>query len=141
LILYADTSALVKLVVDEEGTHAVAEARATVRGAVSIVLGWAELCGALAALSQSSRLSGRNLTRASAAMSDLWTATAWIVTSVELARDAGDLARRHGLRGADAIHLASAALIAAREPTLFACWDQRLAAAAKREGLEVLSQD
>jgi uncharacterized protein YcbX len=45
----------------------------------------------------------------------------------------------HPLRGFDAIHLASAVLLNEKLPEdfLFACFDERLAQAARREGLKV----
>ncbi|MCX5909877.1 MAG: type II toxin-antitoxin system VapC family toxin, partial [Deltaproteobacteria bacterium] len=46
----------------------------------------------------------------------------------------------HGLRGFDAIHLASALAIgtAVADNFLFACYDERLRQAARAEGLETL---
>jgi predicted nucleic acid-binding protein len=46
----------------------------------------------------------------------------------------------HGLRGFDAIHLASALAIgsAVADNLLFACYDEKLAQAARVEGLETL---
>lgn len=49
---------------------------------------------------------------------------------------AGQLARTHGLRGADAVHLASA--LAVRDPELIvAVWDRRLHSAALATGCRV----
>ncbi len=47
------------------------------------------------------------------------------------------LAVQHGLKTLDAIHLASAMMIAADDLT-FATWDRRLHAAAQAEGLTTL---
>ena len=45
--------------------------------------------------------------------------------TAQVERHAGQLARTHGLRGADAVHLASALVIG--DPDLvFAVWDERL---------------
>jgi predicted nucleic acid-binding protein len=55
-------------------------------------------------------------------------------------RQAGDLAERHGLRGADSIHLASfLALLdlSAQAPVRFSSFDSRLNLAAQREAGEV----
>ncbi len=58
--------------------------------------------------------------------------------SDEVARVAGGLASRRALRGADAVHLASA--LAALEPgALLVTWDTSLADAATAEGLAVLA--
>lgn len=51
-------------------------------------------------------------------------------------RAAGALAIRHGLHGMDAIHLASAMVVAAARP-LMVTWDADLRRAARAEGLAV----
>lgn len=55
-------------------------------------------------------------------------------------RTAGDLAEVYGLRGFDAIHLASALWLKEKTsmPLCFAVFDQRLRAAAERAGLAVV---
>jgi uncharacterized protein len=54
-------------------------------------------------------------------------------------RRVDELLTRHPLRGADAIHLASALLVrdALQQAVTFACADIKLVAAARAEGLEV----
>lgn len=56
-----------------------------------------------------------------------------------LTRRAADLTRDHPLRASDAIHLASAELVAdgAREDLAFACWDRRLSESAAALGFAV----
>ena len=53
-----------------------------------------------------------------------------------VARMAGSLAETHGLRGMDAIHLASASLLADARPVVVT-WDAELRKAAQAEGLSV----
>jgi predicted nucleic acid-binding protein len=55
-------------------------------------------------------------------------------------RRVDELLARHALRGADAIHLASALLVcdALKQPVTFACADLKLVAAARAEGLDVV---
>ena len=55
----------------------------------------------------------------------------------ELERSAGDLAEARALSGFDAIHLASA-LVLAGAPVVVATWDARLQAAARAVGFAVL---
>ncbi|MFI5266354.1 MAG: type II toxin-antitoxin system VapC family toxin [Chloroflexota bacterium] len=57
-----------------------------------------------------------------------------------LIRTAADLALRHGLRGYDAVQLASAISTAARGPMTLATWDRHLSRAAKAEGLSVFPE-
>jgi len=52
---------------------------------------------------------------------------------------AGDLAEKHGLRGFDAIHLASAVTLREKlaSPVTFSCYDIRLQNASQREKLDL----
>jgi uncharacterized protein len=63
-----------------------------------------------------------------------------VVTLLEVddlvTRAAGVVAVRHGLRGMDAIHLASALTVAAARPVVVT-WDAALRPAARAEGLAV----
>lgn len=54
-----------------------------------------------------------------------------------IATEAGSLAVKHGLRGMDAIHLASALLFARARPVVVT-WDAELRRAASSEGLAVV---
>jgi uncharacterized protein len=56
--------------------------------------------------------------------------------SDKVAREAGDLARQHALRGADAIHLASVAILATRD-VIVVTWDRRMHAGALAMGFSV----
>jgi predicted nucleic acid-binding protein len=71
------------------------------------------------------------------ALTGAWTEVA---PSEALRRVATRLVRSHGLRPADALHLAAAIEAGGRQPQSldFVCLDQRLAAAAAREGFHVL---
>jgi len=62
--------------------------------------------------------------------------------SESLVRRAADLAETHRLRGYDAIHLASALLLADRlgGETAFGSWDDALDTAAAREGFLLLRE-
>lgn len=67
-----------------------------------------------------------------------WDSYARILLSEILLRRAGALAESRALRGYDAAHLSSGLEIRdAGTPPLFACFDERLARAAKREGLQI----
>jgi predicted nucleic acid-binding protein len=53
----------------------------------------------------------------------------------EIVRMAGEMAEKHGLRGFDAIHLASALTLREKlvSPVTFSCYDRRLQNASQRE--------
>jgi hypothetical protein len=54
----------------------------------------------------------------------------------EVSRVAGSIAVRHGLRGIDAIHLATVLIFVEARPVVVT-WDSALQRAARREGLAV----
>jgi len=66
----------------------------------------------------------------------MYEAVTTIALDESLAKAAGELAQRRGLRGYDAVHLASALAID-RTETVLATWDRALADAAVLEGLAV----
>ena len=65
-----------------------------------------------------------------------WEAVTPVDVDDHLAQAAGTVAVRHGLRGMDAIHLASALVFAAARPVVVT-WDTELRRAAQAAGLAV----
>ena len=137
MILYLDTSALVKLVHREEGSGQVRDAFGRAEAVAASVLARIEVHSALARLAREGA-SDEVLRGWLSAFSTLWAGMARI--SMDRAADAAcGLCLRHPLRALDAIHLASALLLRAEGlEVVFATWDARLAAAARQEGLPVL---
>lgn len=138
MICYLDTSALIKLYIDEDGTRTVqafakkskvlatsivayAEARAAVkRGLAEEIIYEAEY-----------RLCMSNFKKD-------WKNYLIVNIDKSLIFLAGDLAEKYNLRGFDSIHLASAVVL--REKLnidiLFLCWDKKLEEAAIMEGFK-----
>jgi uncharacterized protein len=119
--------------VAEDGSDLADELWVAAELRVASQLVYPEARAALAAASRAGRINGRALRRA---VSDLEEATASMVlvgVDEALARDAGRLAEEHGLRGYDAVHLATALAGADRE-LLIVTWDLELARAALRCG-------
>jgi predicted nucleic acid-binding protein len=140
VILYLDTSALIKLYIDEPGR---AEVQRAVRGAPAVathVVAYAEMRAAFGRLNREGRLGDGALERVKAAFEDDWTALALVAAEEPILRRAGDLAEGLGLRGFDAVHLAAAESLAihGRAGVLFACFDGRLARAAATLGFALL---
>ncbi len=139
MIVYADTSALVKLFVEEAGTEATREmlSRAQVLG--TAVVTWAEMLAALARSVRRGYLAKEEAKEAVRVLEEVW--ESWVRVRVDegVVRYAGELAWAHGLRGYDAVHLAAA--LAWQEglgyPVMLATFDRELWAAAKEEGLGV----
>jgi predicted nucleic acid-binding protein len=137
--LYLDTSALVKLYVDEPGA---AEVRHRVRSTDVVATSRVAYPEARAALARRRREGGiteSDLRRVVADLDRDLRALAVVELSAAVARSAGLLAERHRLRALDAIHLASALAfwqLAGRAPA-FLSFDEPQSAAARREGLEL----
>jgi predicted nucleic acid-binding protein len=99
-------------------------------------LAYPEVCAALAAAGRNHDLTE---SAASAATSDwelFWASMRPVQLSAEVEQAAGSLAATHQLRGADAIHLASALAIGSPGLTV-AVWDRRLHVGAAAVGLAV----
>lgn len=135
-LVYFDASALVKLVVDEEGTDLAVDLWSGCDAALSGRLGHVELLAAIGAARRSRRLTRAGAATAVQLADELWSAVRPVELTPEVERRAGVLAGRHDLSGADAVHLASALAVATAD-LVVAAWDRRLCAAALAEGLMV----
>ena len=139
MILYLDTSSLVKLFIDEEHSRIVhkwvqdAEIVATSRVALT------EMMSALARRHHQGDLDGDDLKIVIAAFKEQWAQIA--VVDLDETR-AGELAINHRLRGFDAIHLEAALTVRDGDLTteiVFSAFDKRLNKAALHEQLKVLT--
>jgi predicted nucleic acid-binding protein len=135
-LVYFDPSALVKLVVEEEGSNVASALWDGCDAALSSRLAYAEVCAALAAAHRNRDLNDRELAQASRHWAEFWAALRPVELTRDVARHAGVLARRRALRGADAVHLASALAVNARD-LVVAVWDRRLRDGADAERLLV----
>jgi len=137
LIVYLDTSSLLKVYIEERGSQ---DVRAMVGGASLIgtsLVTYAETRSGLARARLATRLTAAAYTTALEAFEINWARFDAIAVSESLVRDAGALAEKHLLRGFDAIHLASALVLQreSAESVTFSAWDDRLLASARAEGL------
>jgi len=123
----------VKLVLAEEGTPDARTLWDQVRVVTSVVLIYAEAHAAIAAAERVGRLAAHDLRPVRRELDGYLNEMTLVEVDLPLARHAADLAERHGLRGYDAVHLATALAIA--DPDLVvATWDDELARAARDEG-------
>jgi predicted nucleic acid-binding protein len=135
-LVYFDSSALVKLVVDEEGSDLAAELWDGCDSALASRLAYPEVRAALAAACRHHDLSEADLEVTERAWEPYWAAVRPVELTAAVERHAGTLARSYALRGADAVHLASALAIGDPDLTV-AVWDRRLHAGAATAGLPV----
>jgi predicted nucleic acid-binding protein len=135
-VIYFDSSALVKLLVEEEGSDLAAELWDGCDAAVSSRLAYPEVRAALAAAGRNHDLDPAGQAAAQDAWEEYWSATRPVELTQAVEQNAGELAPRHALRGADAVHLASA--LALGQPGLIlAAWDRRLRDGAQAAGLAI----
>lgn len=136
--LYADSSAVVKYYLDEEGSAETREllARAT-RVALSILVR-VEVPAAFTRAFRERRLRDPEFTTVLEDFAQDWAGFVVVPLDDALAASAATLVSRHPLRAMDAIHLASAVRFRAilGEPVTFATFDRRLWEAAAAEGFE-----
>lgn len=138
MITYIETSALIKLLIEENGSDAAAatwdgaDARFTSR------IAQVEARAALASARRSGRLSASALGRAKRALDERFSEMNIVEVTSLLARHAGDLAKEHSLRGYDAVHLASALVV--DEAIVLTTWDRDLIGSARRLGMSVATR-
>jgi uncharacterized protein len=135
-LVYFDASAFVKLLAEEPGSELAAELWDGCDAAISSRLAYPEVRAALAAAARNNDLTTDDHNAADRIWAEYWAATRPVELSAAVEQHAGQLARAHALRGADAVHLASA--LAISDPDLVvAVWDRRLHAGARAAGLRV----
>jgi predicted nucleic acid-binding protein len=135
-LVYFDASALVKLLVEEQGTDLAVQLWDGCDAPVASRLAYPEVCAALAAANRNHALTEDEAGTAAQSWEEFWAATRPIELTSAVERQAGELARTHALRGADAVHLASA-LAVGDAGLVVAVWDKRLHAGARASGLRV----
>lgn len=131
--VYFDASALVKLIVPEDGTDLVEALWGGSDTSVTSRLSAVEVRAAVAAARRDGRVEA---TRREIA--DRWADLAEMLALIDprpsLIADACTVAERYALRALDAIHLAGA-LRLAEAPVVVVSWDRRLRAAVLESGL------
>jgi predicted nucleic acid-binding protein len=134
LIVYFDTSAILPIVIEEPSSLAASRLWDEADRAVSSRLVYVEGRAALAMAHRMKRVDGRGLRAGVEELEALYEQVDAVEVTGDLVREAGALAERFGLRGYDAVHLASAQLV--DDPELvFASGDQDLLGAARALGI------
>jgi predicted nucleic acid-binding protein len=137
MILFCDTSALIKLYIVEAGSE---ELKAHVLEAEAVAvcrIAWAEACAALSRRAREVPEDASVIEQAKAALATDW--PCFVVMDVDqvMVELAGEYADTFALRGYDSIQLAAAAEAGriSEVPIVFACFDTRLNKAAKLLGM------
>ncbi|EAR21643.1 type II toxin-antitoxin system VapC family toxin [Nitrococcus mobilis] len=142
MIVYLDTSAFLKLYLEEEGSKAT---RQLVDAAVAVcthVITYAEMCAAFAQAVRMQRLTDAEWTHQKDCFEADWNALQVLFIDEPLVRRAGKLAEGFRLRGFDSVHLAAAERVWRQAPDNFqlAAFDVRLVSAACTLGMTGLEQ-
>jgi predicted nucleic acid-binding protein len=130
VILYADTSALFKLLVNEAGSEVIVTALQSADAVASAAIAYVELRAALAAAIRDGRIPGTARDLALAELERLWGGVSPVAIRSPLLQLAGDLAERYRLRGYDAVHLAALLDLGSPGEVSLCCWDTDLRRAA-----------
>lgn len=133
-LIYFDSSALVKLVVNEPGSELASMLWDGCDAALSSRLAYPEVCAALAAAGRNRDLTPSEVQAARNEWAVFWASMRPVELTAEVESVAGVVAAEHGLRGADAVHLASAMALDPADLTV-AVWDRRLHAGVRAAGL------
>lgn len=136
--LYLDTSALVKLYVEEQGSGLVREIVQQSETVATSAIAYVEARAAFARRRRERHLPSGDYRRVIQEFNTDWGHYILLEVTDSLIRRAAESAESYALRAYDAIHVASAATLKERlsEQVLFASWDSNLLRAVRREGLE-----
>ena len=138
MIAYFDTAAVVRLLVeDEAGSEVCLRVFLQAESVTTVRLTFAEVCAALARAARLGRLTTEAHDSALAEFESVWDQMDVMEVDDDPVRQAGRLARTHGLRGYDAVHCA-AGLRARGATTVGLAGDRELLTAWRAGGLQVI---
>jgi uncharacterized protein len=140
LILYCDTSALIKLYVQEDFTEAVRRTAKDAKAVAVSRISWAESMAALARRVREQPSDGSVIEVVRDNLRMDWKNFAIVEITQLVVELAADYADTFALRGYDSVQLACARTLqqAIDEPLCFACFDTRLQNAARVLGMQLI---
>lgn len=136
MITYFDTSALIPLIINEPSSDTCIRLWNDATRTISTRLIYPEARAALARAERLRRLTHVALVEAVEGLDSIAMEIDYLEINASVAESAGALAQAHGLRGCDAVHLASAAL-ANDDELVFVTADHNLGSAAQAIGISV----
>jgi uncharacterized protein len=140
MILFCDTSALLKLYIEEPASEIIKASLPAAEAVAACRIAWAESHAALSRRARETPADAGILEQAKAALATDWPRYVVMEVTQSLVERAGEYADTFALRAYDSVQLAAAfemGLIA-QTPVLFACFDLRLNKAAKLLGMTCL---
>lgn len=141
MLLYLDTSALVKLYVQEESSEQVSAYYEQASGVGSHQIAFIEFHAALARRHREGDIRNSAFEAAKQSFVSHWADYLHVQTDQALLNHAAEFAEAFALRAYDSVHLAAAHYLhqQSQEPVYFACFDKRLNLAAKMLGVALIS--
>ncbi len=138
MILFADTSALVKLYIDEPGSEAMAASAAITTTLAVSRLTWAEMMSAFARRTREQPGASDGVAKARRHFVEDWPQFLVLDVTQALVERAGEYAEAFALRAYDSVQLAAICTLHLELPgeVRFACYDSRLVSAARVLGIE-----
>ena len=141
MILYCDTSALIKLLVLEPGSNRMQQTSSEAEAIGVCRITWAEAMAAMARRQREDPASSTDLKQARQLLTKTWAQFVIVEISQRLVETAGRYADAFALRGYDSVQLAAAheLNLSTELPITFASFDRRLHQAAQLLQLNVLA--
>lgn len=141
MILYLDTSALVKAYVREKSSEEVILAMQDGDLVATNLIAYVEAHAAFSRLKKEKKINEKEYESIKSAFITDWENYMQIENTKQLLEQAADFSDAFSLRAYDSLHLAAATLLfrQSRQQLLFACFDQHLNRAAKILGLQLLA--
>jgi len=134
MILYLETSRLVKLYVEEAGSEKTSRLVEEAEFSATSIVSYVEARAAFSRKRRDGGLTEREYRAAKTGLDEDWDHFIVLRATMDVVREGGRLAAKHGLRGFDALHLASALSLGSCH---FASADVKLKSAARLEGLTI----
>ena len=138
MILYLDTSSLVKLYVEEEASLKIETLVRSSEATATSIVSYAEARAAFARRFREKSFTSDEHDRIKEFFDKDWRNYFILNLTQDMVKLAGNLAEKYALRGFDSIHLASALILQQEVSTsvVFSCFDSKIEKAAMREGLD-----
>jgi len=137
MIVYLDTSSLVKLYVEENESSKVDDLVKSSEVTATSLVAYAEARAAFARRYREKAFTSDEYDRMKEVFNKDWSRYLILSVTEDMVRLAGDLTEKHALRGFDSIHLASALTLHQElsSPIVFSCFDDNLQKASEEEDL------
>jgi uncharacterized protein len=142
VILFCDTSALMKAYAKEEHSEKVRQSLEQATSCIVSLITWAEMCAAFGVKERTQQITKAEVAAGLKRLNKEWGSFGLIGVDSPLMMEAGELALRFGLRAYDSVQLASAERVHKQlgSKLIFCCFDKQLNSAADALSINLLAQ-